>query len=273
MKLYVDLDTFQLIEAPGFRNPVSSLRFKRGDSARLEVSFLDAGIRPTSIGDPQSLEIQFGVKPRNRYDIGYLVHDAAWTMPATGSDAPVYLCSPNFNTIELDSALGLGASTGSELPEITLMGEITWREGQHPPTSTRTFLVVVENDVNRGTEGIPLSAQPAYPGPTAIELTERKGVPLGYAPLNAHGRVPEQHLPVGFLLKPEITQLEGTTLGSLSALPTTTLPLLTVVGVILNDALSFYQLQAGTAATEVPGIIRPNDYHAATNPRCWKQVL
>ena len=31
VKLYVDLETFELIEGPGFRNPVTNLRFKRGD--------------------------------------------------------------------------------------------------------------------------------------------------------------------------------------------------------------------------------------------------
>jgi hypothetical protein len=40
------------------------------------------------------------------------------------------------------------------------MGEITWREGMGEPSSTRTFLVVVENDVNRGTEGVPDVANP-----------------------------------------------------------------------------------------------------------------
>jgi hypothetical protein len=40
VKLYVDLETLQLIEGPGFRNPVSSLRFKRGDAAQIEVMFL-----------------------------------------------------------------------------------------------------------------------------------------------------------------------------------------------------------------------------------------
>jgi hypothetical protein len=169
VKLYVDLETLQLIEGPGFRNPVSSLRFKRGDAAQIEVMFLAGGITPVAIGDPISLEIQFGIKPRNRYDIGYLVHSASWIMP--DSEPPVYRCLPSFNTIELDSALGVGSSTGSELGEITLMGEITWREGSAEPTSTRTFLVVVENDVNRGTEGVPTSAEPPYPAPESIVTT------------------------------------------------------------------------------------------------------
>lgn len=168
MKLHVDLETLQLIEGPGFRNPITSLRFKRGDAAQLEVTFLEGGSTAASIGNPLALEIQFGIKPRSRYDIGYLVHDAVWTMPAIDAEAPVYRCSPSFNTVELDSALGVGSSTGTELSEITLMGEITWREGAGEPTSTRTFLVVVENDVNRGTEGVPSSAEPAYPAAESL---------------------------------------------------------------------------------------------------------
>jgi len=169
VKLYVDLETLQLIEGPGFRNPTSSLRFKRGDAAQIEVTFLAGGTTPVAIGDPLNLEIQFGIKPRNRYDIGYLVRSASWIMPTT--EPPIYRCSPSFNTIELNSALGVGSATGSELAEITLMGEITWREGSAEPTSTRTFLVVVENDVNRGTEGVPTSAEPPYPAPLSIMTT------------------------------------------------------------------------------------------------------
>ncbi|MCX6873395.1 MAG: hypothetical protein NTW21_06245, partial [Verrucomicrobia bacterium] len=66
-------------------------------------------------------------------------------------------CAPSFNTVALNDALGVGGDT--ELSSLTLMGEITWREGAGEPTSTRTFAIVVENDVNRGTEGTP-QAQP-----------------------------------------------------------------------------------------------------------------
>ncbi len=175
MKLYVDLETLQLIEGSGFRNPITALRFKRGDSARLEVSFLRSGSIPVSIGDAETLEIQFGIKPRNRYDIGYLVHSADWTMPVPDAESPVYECSPSFNTVELNSALGVGSATGSELSEITLMGEITWREGGGDSTSTRTFLVIVENDVNRGDEGVPTNADPAYPASHLIVLKSDEG--------------------------------------------------------------------------------------------------
>ena len=175
MRLYVDLETLELIEGPGFRNPVTSLRFKRGDAARLEVSFLSNGTTAAEIGNPASLELQLGIKPRGRYDVGYLVHESAWTLPTIGAASPLYFCTPSFNTVELDSAMQVGSSTGTELSEIILMGEITWREGAGEPTSTRTFLVIVENDVNRGTEGVPTSAEPAYPAPGSMVLKSDEG--------------------------------------------------------------------------------------------------
>ena len=170
MRLYVDLETLQLIEGPGFRNPVTSLRFKRGDAARLDVTFLANGTTPASIGDPGSLELRFGAKPRGRYDVGYLVQASDWTLPEVDAENPLYQCSPSFNTVELDAAMQVGSPTGSELSEIALMGEITWREGAGEPTSTRTFLVIVENDVNRGTEGVPTDADPPYPAPELLLL-------------------------------------------------------------------------------------------------------
>ncbi|MEI7815162.1 MAG: hypothetical protein WCJ13_10280 [Coriobacteriia bacterium] len=97
MKLYVDLESLELIEGPGFRNPVTSLRFKRGDAALLEVAFLANGTTHHTIGDSGTLEIQFGVKPRTRYDVGYLAHTAVWTMPDPEATSPVYRCAPSFN--------------------------------------------------------------------------------------------------------------------------------------------------------------------------------
>ncbi len=194
MKLHVDLGTLHLIEGPGFRNPVAPLRFKRGDAAKVEVVFLRDGTTPEAVGDPARLELRFGLKPRNRYDAGYLVHADDWTKPAQGAQGPSYSCSPSFNTLELNAMLGVG-SPAAELPEVTLMGEITWREDGAEPTSTRTFLVVVENDVNRGNEGVPGSAEPGYPAPGGIELVARKGAANGYAGLDSGGTLPLGQLP------------------------------------------------------------------------------
>jgi hypothetical protein len=273
VKLHVDLETLQLIQGPGQRSSVAALRFKRGDSARLQVVFLENGVTPATIGNPNALEIQIGIKPRNQFDRSYLAHGADWSMPAEGDDAPTYECSLSFNTLQLNSALNIASPTAEELPEITLMGEITWREGTGEPSSTRTFLVVVENDVNRGTEGVPLSAEPAYPAATSIELKTNKGVANGYAPLDAGGKVPVAHLPGGILIDPTITTLTGTGTNALAAIVSTTLPLDRVLGIVNGGTLAFYQLKSGTSATVSPGIIRPNDYHATTNAKFWKQIL
>ena len=195
VNLHVDLETLQLIQGPGQRSAVNTLRFKRGDDARLQVAFLLNGITPVTIGDPGTLEIQIGIKPRNQFDRSYLAHTADWSMPSEGDDTPKYECALGFNTLQLNSALNIGSPTAEELPEITLMGEITWREGAGEPISTRTFLVVVENDVNRGTEGVPTNADPAYPAATSIELVSRKGAAYGYAELDSSGTLPVGQLP------------------------------------------------------------------------------
>ena len=244
MKLNVDLETLQLIEGAGFRNPVTSLRFKRGDAARLEVSFLLGGTTPVTIGNPDSLEIRFGVKPRNRYEAGYLVFSNDWTMPEPGASSPLYICSPSFNTAELNSVLNVGSAAATELPEITLMGEISWREGSGAPTSTRTFLVVVENDVNRGNEPVP-------------------------APINTGGG--SSGGSGSSILDLDITALTGTS--SLAAKPTVALPANSVLGIVVDGLLSFYQLRSGSDDTTPPGIVRPDDWDSATNAKVWFQIL
>jgi hypothetical protein len=241
VKLNVDLETLQLIEGAGFRTPVTSLRFKRGDAARLEVAFLLGGSTPIAIGNPESLEIRFGVKPRNRYDASYLVFSNDWTMPEPNASSPAYVCSPSFNTVELNSVLNVGSAAATELPEITLMGEISWREGTGEPTSTRTFLVVVENDVNRGDEPVPT---PVNPGPGATG---------------------------GTLIDPAITALTGA--NSLAAKATVSMPVNTVLGIITGGQLAFYQLRTGADATSLPGIVRPDDWSSSTNSKVWFQIL
>ncbi len=176
MKLYVDLETLQLIEGPGFRNPVTSLRFKRGDAVKLEVAFLTGGSTPTIIGNPASLQIQFGVKVKGRYDLGYLVYATEWTMPTGSETNPVYVCSPSFNTLELDAAMHVGEGVGLEQGQIELMGEMTWIDGYAGPTSTGTIGIVVENDVVRGGGLDPTRAAVGAP---AIFRSSMEGSPIG----------------------------------------------------------------------------------------------
>lgn len=45
-----------------------------------------------------------------------------------------------------------------------------------------------------------------------------------------------------------------------------------VVQFVYNGALVSYQLRASTAATALPGIVRPVDYDASSNPQVWYQI-
>ena len=163
MKLHVDLGSGSLLEGPGLRDLAAAPRFKRGDAVPLEVVFLTDGRTPAHIGDPAALSIHFGLKAGGRYDLGYLAHESVWTMPEPDDPAPVYRCLPSFNTGEMNDALRVGGAT--ELDELEVMGEISWHEGSAEPTSTRTFAVIVENDVNRGNEGAPTTANLAWESP------------------------------------------------------------------------------------------------------------
>lgn len=178
MNLYVDLETLRLIEAPGFRNPIQSIRIKRGDGAQLQTLFLLEGKTATQIGDPETLDLKFGVKSADELSGPYLVYAGEWTFPVVDPETTdnAYLVSPSFNTEALNAALGIG--TENELTEIKLVGEISWTVGAGAPTSTRTFTVIVENDVIRGTEGTPLE----NPDPEAWLNARRPAIITGDLP-------------------------------------------------------------------------------------------
>jgi hypothetical protein len=191
MRLYIDLDSRQLIQSPAYKQPITRLEFKRGDSASIEVRF----VRGASIVElAEGAAGRLGFKAKGQYDADFLVSALEWTKEGTGAEA-VYRFDPDFNTVELNTALGHNPPTaGNDLPSITLMGEIEWVEDGRR-SSTSTFDAVVFNDVVKGTEGVPLSGNPAYPAPDAIELVARKGAADGYAPLDADARLPLDKLP------------------------------------------------------------------------------
>ena len=169
VKLHVDLETLQLIEGPGFRNPVTSLRFKRGDAARLEVSFLDGGITP---------RLPSAIRPR--WKSASASSRATATTSAISFMMPFGRCRPwmpRTPSISVRPAStpwnSIRHSAWDRPPAPSFPKSRSWARSPGAraagePTSTRTFLVVVENDVNRGTEGVPTSAEPPYPLPQNI---------------------------------------------------------------------------------------------------------
>jgi hypothetical protein len=156
MRFVIDLDTLYLIESTKDRRPVSMVSLKRGDDAEFEVVFFRSG-------SPQELPalalLTFGAKEAGKYDSEPVVFSNEFTLAGSGKTA-CYLGNPSFNTVGLNELLKIDGDPANDLPFVDVMAEFTWQLEDGPPTTTKTFLFRVHNDVIRGDEGTP-SALPA----------------------------------------------------------------------------------------------------------------
>jgi hypothetical protein len=151
VRCYIDLDTQGLVSGLGTRTPITSLPFKRGDSSRIELLFF-RGITQTELA--AGATAVFGLKEKGKYDGEYVVLAGEWAKEGEGATA-LYVFTPNFNTVALNTLLASGdLDDENDVASIELMGEIEWQiDGQI--YSTQTFAAIVANDVNKGNEGTP----------------------------------------------------------------------------------------------------------------------
>lgn len=68
-----------------------------------------------------------------------------------------------------------------------------------------------------------------------------------------------------------VTQLTGTTVASLAAVPTVSLPVPFIVEITINGADQRWQLVAYTGQSGA-GTQLPNDFNASTNNKIWVQI-
>jgi hypothetical protein len=152
MRLFVDLDSLNLVRAENDRARVALIEQKRGDAAEWEIVFLSSGARTVL---PAGTAVIFGAKAPNKYDSEPIVYEAGFVL-TDEENSPHYLALPSFNTEQLNELLNLDGDDTNDLTYVDLMGEITWGVPQYEkPTSTKTFRVRVHNDVVRGDEGTP----------------------------------------------------------------------------------------------------------------------
>lgn len=151
MKLYISTDTNTFITNPLFPAPISSVSFKRGDSATVELVFVTNNAEVTATAGRQ---IQFGIKESGKYDGSYLVSQTSYTLSGTS-----YVLKPSFNTVAINTLLGSGdANTTNDIASVSCMLEVTWSVDSGANWfSTNTIEAVINNDVNKGSEGTPLS--------------------------------------------------------------------------------------------------------------------
>jgi hypothetical protein len=158
MRLYIDLDTRGFIESESFPRSVQSLSFKRRDFIPIELSFLRNGIIQEL---SESATGKIGLKHKGQFGSPfYLAFDGGWIKTGSG-DSTRYKFSLNLHTTEIESAFL------AEPTSVPAMIEIEWRENQLV-TSSLTIDVDLQNDVNRGDEGVAQDATPIYPLPSEI---------------------------------------------------------------------------------------------------------
>ena len=168
MQLYVDLDSNQIVQNPGNRNPVTALAFKRGDTAQINVQFVQAG---AVVELPPDAAGKIGFKKVGKYDDDFIVSALTWVKTGAGATAS-YAFSPSFNTTQLNALLD---QNGDPVASVQLMGEIQWTTGG-TTESSNTFTATIANDVIKDDEGVPTSGTPPYPIPSLLLTTALVGV-------------------------------------------------------------------------------------------------
>lgn len=168
MQLYIDVDLNQLVQNAGNKNTVSSLSFKRGDTAQINVQFVQAG---AVIELPADAAGKIGFKKVGKYDDDFIVSALTWVKTGVGATAS-YAFAPSFNTTQLNALLD---QNGDPVASVQLMGEIEWTTGG-TTESTNTFTATIANDVIKDDEGVPTSGTPPYPIPSLLLTTALVGV-------------------------------------------------------------------------------------------------
>ncbi len=210
MRLYFDVGFGHFVKAPGYKVALRNLVFKRGDSTEIRLGFYE-GSHQISVGSTALL--QFALKESGKYDSDPVVFSDNWSF--VDQSTPEYFCNPSFNTTQLNDLLNhADGNFDNDVGSVDLMFEITWSlDGGVTWTSTDTLSARVYNDVIKGTEGVPGSANPPYPLSSQVfnltdnitlsqpinldnaQLTEEKGQADGYASLDSFGKVPASELP------------------------------------------------------------------------------
>jgi hypothetical protein len=150
MKLYLSKDTNQFVNDPLFPAPITSVSFKRGDAAKVELIFVSSNTPLSATNDKL---ITFGIKESGKYDGTFVTSASAYTTSGNS-----YILNPSFNTLNLNSLLSSGDSNAlNDVPSIDTMLEVTWSEDSGSSWfSTNTITATIFNDVIKGNEGTPL---------------------------------------------------------------------------------------------------------------------
>lgn len=179
MNLYVDLDTLQLRASGTDSRQVVSIDAKRGDALPLTIRFYQGG---SQVRLDATTTINFAIKEDGKYDDDPLVLESSFTASAVGSpdSDPHYTATPSLNTAGLNALFNIDDDSSNDPASVRLMGELTWQAtGDTGPTSIKTFVVRMANDVYRGDETTPTTLE------TPLEWLTARNTERGIQPIRS----------------------------------------------------------------------------------------
>ena len=166
MVRYILQTTGAFVTGPGNLNPASTPTLKLATQEPLSVTYLNAAGQPVLLtGDYLPY---LGVKPQSDYDAPFVALSTILSAPSAGSFA--YTGTLNCNTTEFYAALGdTAGSMTAEADTVALMGEVVVQvDADGNLARSQTFSITGQNRVVTGSEGVPVSANPAYPSAAAV---------------------------------------------------------------------------------------------------------
>jgi hypothetical protein len=165
MRVYVNLDSNELVVNPVLSQRVKTLYFMRKDTVPVQVQFVRGGaVVELGAGATGVLGL------KKTYTGAFLATDSAWTKTGTGS-ATIYQFDLNLNTANLDTEFTPDATTDS----INCKIEISWTVAGTTATTLPTTATIY-NRIIRGTEGVPAVTAAPYallqsPGGTIFRVS------------------------------------------------------------------------------------------------------
>ena len=163
MRIYINRTTGQFITSPKFNAIINRFDWKRGDTAQVEIGFVDDGVLVPLVG---AFGLTFGMKEDGKFEGDYVVQHTDFTLNATTG---FYVGTPNFNTIELDALLMVDGDDSNDIEFVDLLFEVSAND-DNGIFSSSTSVARVFHDVIKGDEGVPTTGTPTYP--TAQQLID-----------------------------------------------------------------------------------------------------
>ena len=153
MQLFIDTINNTFINDALFRSPLNEVSFKRGDSANVQIAFVNDG---TIVSMLSSRLITFGIKEAGKYDANFLVTASDYTISGN-----YYVLNPSFNTVQINDLLNSDDDNeNNDIESILGMLEVTWSDNEGDDwTSTNVIDAIIENDVCKGGEATPTPSQ------------------------------------------------------------------------------------------------------------------